>query len=90
MDRSVTISDERCVEHVGPLSKVRIENVTSVRDAFWFALLVARLEGKGWPGCVRFPHEVASLKLRVGGLVERLTERYGTYDRLAGRAEQSA
>src|SRR5215210_5729162 len=61
----VTVSDNGNVEHVGPLPKVKIENVTGARDAFWSALLMAHLDGKDWPEAVRFAHEVASLKLRV-------------------------
>ena len=69
----VTVSDDGNVERVGPLPKVQIENVTGARDAFWSALLMAHLDGKDWPEAVRFAHEVASLKLRVGA-VERMID----------------
>lgn len=72
------------------LKKVRIENVTGARDAFWSGLLVARLDGKDWPDCVRFAHEVASLKLRVEGHVERMIDRAGIYARLEIPVEQDA
>jgi sugar/nucleoside kinase (ribokinase family) len=75
----VTVSDNGIVERVGPLPKVQIENVTGARDAFWSALLMAHLDGKDWPEAVRFAHEVASLKLRVEGHVERLIDRETLY-----------
>ena len=46
----VTVSDGASVERVGPLPRVRVESVTGARDAFWSALLVAHLDGKGWAG----------------------------------------
>jgi len=85
---SVTISDNGSVERVGPLPKVRIENVTGARDAFWSALLMARLDDKGWSEAVRFAHEVASLKLRVEGHVERMIDREAIYTRLQTTAGQ--
>jgi sucrose-phosphate synthase len=84
----VTISDNDSVEHVGPLPKVQIENVTGARDAFWSALLMAHLDGKGWSEAVRFAHEVASLKLRVEGHVERMIDREAIYTRLRTTARQ--
>jgi sugar/nucleoside kinase (ribokinase family) len=84
----VTISDNGSVEHVGPLPKVQIENVTGARDAFWSALLVAHLDGKSWSEAVRFAHEVASLKLRVEGHVERMIDREAIYTRLRTTARQ--
>jgi len=78
----VTVSDGERVERVGPLPMVEVENVTGGRDAFWGALLVARLDGKPWTLCVRFAHEVAALKLRVVGHVERLIDRAAIYRRL--------
>ena len=71
----VTASDNGNVERVGPLPKVKIENVTGARDAFWSALLMAHLDGKAWPEAILFAHEVASLKLRVEGHVERMIDR---------------
>jgi len=68
----VTDSEVSNVERVGPLPKVEISNVTGARDAFWSALLMAHLDGKEWPEAVRFAHEVASLKLRVEGHLERM------------------
>ena len=78
----VTVSDNGSVEHVGPLPKVQVENVTGARDAFWSALLMAHLDGKGWSEAVRFAHEVASLKLRVEGHVERMIDRESIYTSL--------
>lgn len=75
----VTVSDSGNVERVGPLPKVKILNVTGARDAFWSALLMAHLDGKDWPGVVHFAHEVASLKLRVEGHVERMIDRESLY-----------
>jgi sucrose-phosphate synthase len=81
----VTVSDGTTVEHVGPLRANEVENVTGGRDAFWSALLVAHLDGKPWPFCVRFAHEVASFKLRVIGHVERMIDREVIYRHLAGQ-----
>jgi sugar/nucleoside kinase (ribokinase family) len=78
----VTVSDNGSVEHVGPLPKVQVENVTGARDAFWSALLMAHLDAKVWPEAVRFAHEVASLKLRVEGHVERMIDRESIYTSL--------
>ncbi len=64
------------------LPRVRVGNVTGARDAFWSALLVARLDGKGWEECVWFAHEVATLKLGVEGHVVRMTDRKRLYERL--------
>ena len=86
----VTVSDGASVEHVGPLPRVRVENVTGARDAFWSALLVARLDGKGWQECVRFAHEVATLKLGAEGHVERMIDRQALYERLETPAEHRA
>jgi sucrose-phosphate synthase len=82
----VTVSDGGEVDRVGPLPKVHVENVTGARDAFWSALLVAHLDGKDWSDCVSFAHEVASLKLRVEGHVERMIYRAEIYRRIATRA----
>ncbi len=83
---TVTISDGQGVESVGPLPMVQVENVTGGRDAFWSGLLLARLDGKPWPLAVRFAHEVASLKLRVLGHVERMIDRHELYERLVEEA----
>jgi sugar/nucleoside kinase (ribokinase family) len=40
---------------------------------------MAHLDGKEWPEAVRFAHEVASLKLRVEGHVERMIDRESLY-----------
>ena len=84
----VTVSDNGNVEHVGPLPKVKIENVTGARDAFWSALLMAHLDGKNWPEAVRFAHEVASLKLRVEGHVERMIDRESLYASLQSAGQR--
>jgi sucrose-phosphate synthase len=81
----VTVSDGARVEHVGPLPLVEVVSVIGGRDAFWGALLVARLDGKPWPFCVRFAHEVAALKLRTVGHVERMINRWAIYQRLEGK-----
>ena len=83
----VTVSDGQGVTRVGPLPLVEVDNVTGGRDAFWAALLVAHLDGKPWPLCVRFAHEVAALKLGVVGHVERMIDREPIYRRLADRVE---
>lgn len=75
----VTVSENGNVERLGPLPKVHVENVTGARDAFWSALLIAHLDGKDWPEAVRFAHEVASLKLKVEGHVERMIDREKIY-----------
>ena len=62
--------------------------MTGARDAFWSALLVAHLDGEPWARCVRFAHEVASLKLRVEGHVERMIDREAIYARIADRGRQ--
>ncbi len=79
---SVTVSDGKTVERVGPLPLNEVDNVTGGRDAFWAALLVGHLDGKPWPLCVRFAHAVAALKLRVVGHVERMIDREAIYRRL--------
>ena len=84
----VTVSDGDRVERVGPLPRVEVENVTGARDAFWSALLVAHLDGEPWARCVRFAHEVAGLKLRVEGHVERMIDRAALY-RKAEAADQT-
>ena len=80
--RRVTVSDGSYVERIGPLHEVEVENVTGARDAFWAGMLVARLDGKDWPETIRFAHEVAALKLRVVGHVERMIDRREIYARL--------
>jgi sucrose-phosphate synthase len=85
----VTISEGGSVERVGPLPKVQIENVTGARDAFWSALLMAHLDGKNWSEAVRFAHEVASLKLRVEGHVERMIDRESIYRSLQSSGQRT-
>jgi sugar/nucleoside kinase (ribokinase family) len=85
----VTVSDNGKVEHVGPLPKVKIENVTGARDAFWSALLMAHLDGKDWPEAIHFAHEVASLKLRVDGHVERMIDRESLYASLTSAGQRA-
>jgi sucrose-phosphate synthase len=89
---NVTVSDGSSVETVGPLPMVKVENVTGGRDAFWSALLMAHLDGKPWPFCIRFAHEVAALKLHTVGHVERMIDREKLYRRLeqSERAPQPA
>jgi sugar/nucleoside kinase (ribokinase family) len=77
------------VEHVGPLPKVQVENVTGARDALWSALLMAHLDGKKWPEAVHFAHEVASLKLRVEGHVERMIDRERIYRSLESAGQRT-
>ncbi|HMA34130.1 MAG TPA: PfkB family carbohydrate kinase, partial [Chloroflexia bacterium] len=79
---TVTVSANGVIERVGPLPMVEVTNVIGGRDAFWSALLVAYLDGKPWPFCVRFAHEVAALKLRVVGHVERMIDREEIYRRV--------
>ena len=85
----VTVSDNGSVERIGPLPKVEISNVTGARDAFWSALLMAHLDGKDWPEAVRFAHEVASLKLRVAGHVERMIDRESLYAGLESAGQRA-
>ena len=85
----VTVSDHGNLQRIGPLPKVKIENVTGARDAFWSALLMAHLDGKDWPEAVHFAHEVASLKLRVEGHVERLIDRESLYAGLRSTGRRS-
>lgn len=86
----VTVSDGSSVERIGPLPKVEVQSATGARDAFWSALLVAHLDGKEWGECVRFAHEIAALKLRVEGHVERMIDRHSFYRRLETPAESPA
>jgi sucrose-phosphate synthase len=79
---TVTVSTEGRVERVGPLPLVPVQNITGGRDAFWSALLVARLDGKPWSIAVTFAHEVAALKLRIVGHVERAIDREVLYQKL--------
>ncbi len=86
----VTVSDGSSVERIGPLPRVNVQSVTGARDAFWSALLVAHLDGRDWPTCVRFAHEVAALKLGVEGHVGRMIDRDAIYERLEQGAGQRA
>ena len=85
----VTVSDHGNLQRIGPLPRVKIENVTGARDAFWSALLMAHLDGKDWPEAVRFAHEVASLKLRVEGHVERMIDRESIYARVESAPQRT-
>ncbi|MGD1994331.1 MAG: PfkB family carbohydrate kinase [Anaerolineae bacterium] len=78
----VVVSDGETVEPVGPLSLVEVKSVTGGSDAFWGALLVARLDGNPWPLCVRFAHQVAARKLQKVGHVEHMIDRQEIYRRL--------
>ena len=80
--RQVTVSDGSGVERIGPLHEVDVENVTGGGDAFWAALLVARLDGEDWPETIRFAHEVAALKLHVVGHVERMIDKQEMHRRV--------
>ncbi len=84
----VTVSDGASVEEIGPLTRAEVKNVTGARDSFWAGLLVAHLDGNDWPACVKFAHEVAKLKLRVEGHVERMIDRRYVYDHLDAAVEQ--
>jgi sucrose-phosphate synthase len=86
----VTVSVEGRIERIGPLPKARVESVTGARDAFWSALLVAHLDGKDWKDCVRFAHEISSLKLSVEGHVERMIDREAFYRQLGTTAGRPA
>jgi fructokinase len=85
----VTVSDNGKLERVGPLPKVDVSHVTGASDAFWSALLMAHLDGKDWPEAVRFAHEVASLKLRVEGHVERMIDRESLYAGLKSAGQRT-
>ena len=78
----VTVSDGETVKCVGPLPLIEVVSVIGGSDAFWGALLVAHLDGKPWPLCVCFAHEVAALKLHEIGHVKRLIDRGAIYRRL--------
>ena len=79
---SVTVFDGETTERMAPLAAVEVDNVVGGRDVFWAALLVAHLDGKPWPLCVRFAHAVAALKLGVFGHVEHMIDREAIYQRL--------
>ncbi len=85
---AVTVLEGGKIERIRRLPEVRVESVTGARDAFWSALLVARLDGKTWSECVRFAHEIAGLKLRVEGHVERMIDRQAFYRMIAESVEQ--
>jgi fructokinase len=84
----VTVFDGEEVERIGPLPMVEVESVIGGSDAFWGGLLVARLDGKPWPLCVRFAHQVAALKLRVVGHIKHLVDREAIYHRLGAPGAQ--
>jgi sugar/nucleoside kinase (ribokinase family) len=73
---------------VGPLPLIEVVSVIGGSDAFWGALLVAHLDGKPWPLCVCFAHEVAALKLHEIGHVQRLINREAIYRQLKERVAQ--
>jgi fructokinase len=78
-EEGVLISESgNLLGHV-PARPVEVRDATGAGDAFWSALLVAHLDGEPWACCVRFAHEVASLKLRVEGHVERMIDRAALY-----------
>jgi hypothetical protein len=51
---------------------------------------MAHLDGKDWPEAIHVAHEVASLKMRVEGHVERMIDRESLYSSLkyAGQRTQ--
>lgn len=79
---SKEVGKSETVDKVGPLPAAHVESVTGARDAFWSGLLVAHLDGKPWPFCVRFAHEVATIKLRIVGHVEHMIDKAELYRRL--------
>jgi sugar/nucleoside kinase (ribokinase family) len=84
----VTVSDGKTIESVGPLNLVEVESVLGGSDAFWGGLLVAHLDGNPWPICVRFAHEIAALKLRLVGHIDKLIDRATIYAQLDDQATQ--
>jgi sugar/nucleoside kinase (ribokinase family) len=66
-----------------------VVDVTGAGDAFWAGFLIATLHGKDWPESIRFAHEVASLKLRVEGHVERIIDRQTLYASLKSAGQQA-
>jgi len=79
----VTISDGVSVERVGPLPLVTVDSVIGGGDAFWGALLVARLDGKSWKDAVHIAHRVAALKLQNVGHVQKLINKVQIYNQVA-------
>jgi sugar/nucleoside kinase (ribokinase family) len=77
----------RITGHV-PARPVEVVDATGAGDAFWSAFLMAQLDGKDWPVAVNFAHEVASLKLRVDGHVERMIDRESLYSGLKSAGQQ--
>jgi sugar/nucleoside kinase (ribokinase family) len=71
-----------------PARPVEVVDATGAGDAFWAGFLMATLEGKEWSEAVRFAHEVASLKLRVEGHVERMIDRESLYAGLASTGQR--
>ncbi len=84
----VTVSDGKSVQCVGPLPLVEVDSVIGGGDAFWAGLLVAFLDGKTWPFSVCFAHEIAALKLRQVGHVEKVIDRKAIYPNLEERLTQ--
>jgi sugar/nucleoside kinase (ribokinase family) len=85
----VTVSDNGNLERVGPLPEVEVSHVTVARDACWSALLMAHLDGRDWPEAIHFAHEVASLKRRVEGHVERMIDRESLYASLKSAGQRT-
>jgi fructokinase len=81
----VTVSNGESVQCVGPLPLVEVASVIGGSDAFWAGLLVARLDGKSWPFSVCFAHEIAALKLRQVGHVEKTIDREAIYPKVEER-----
>src|ERR671921_1114942 len=71
-----------------PARPVEVVDATGAGDAYWAGFLMATLEGKEWSEAVRFAHEVASLKLRVDGHVERMIDRESLYAGLASTGQR--
>jgi sugar/nucleoside kinase (ribokinase family) len=68
----------RITAHV-PTRPVEVIDVTGAGDAFWAGFLTATLDGKDWPEAIHFAHDVAILKLKVEGHVERMIDRESLY-----------
>jgi len=85
----VTVSDGKTAQCVGPLPLVEVASAIGGSDAFWGGLLVAHLDGKPWPFCICFAHEVAALKLGVIGHFEHMIDREAIYQRLEERFAQN-
>lgn len=78
----VAISEDGKVQHVTRLPEVQVVDRTGAGDAFWAGLMAAHLDGKPWPLCVRFGHEVARYALRTVGHPHGLISKEEIYRRL--------